>query len=121
MSLKEPENFPSNEGKLMNEEVQRIQVTLKQLETKVEKAQKWEALIANPLFVELITKDYLGDDAVRLTMNFKPKSDDNEIVSSLLTAKAMFSRFVANVIAEGEQAKLSIDENQALQDEIDGE
>ncbi len=105
----------------MNEETALIQVTLKQLEVKVEKANKWEALIANPLFDELITKDYLGDDAVRLTMNFKPKSEDNEIVSNLLVAKAMLSRFVANVIAEGEQARLSIDENQALQDEIDSE
>jgi len=105
----------------MNEETALIQVTLKQLEVKVEKANKWEALIANPLFDELITKDYLGDDAVRLTMNFKPKSEDNEIVSNLLIAKAMLSRFVANVIAEGDQARLSIDENQALQDEIDSE
>jgi len=105
----------------MNEELNRVQVTLAQAEMKVEKAEKWEKLLANPLFEELITKDYLGDDAVRLTMNLKPKSDDNEIVSNMLIAKATFSRFVGNILEEGMNAKMSIEENSELLSELDNE
>lgn len=105
----------------MNDEIERIQVTLEQLESKVEKAGKWEQLLANPLFRELITEDYLGDDAVRLTMNMKPKSEDNEIVSNMLIAKSVFSRFVAQILEEGEIAKYSIEENKAAQYEVEAE
>jgi len=105
----------------MNEETQRIQVTLGELEAKVEKATKWRDLLSNPLFKELITDDYLGNDTIRLSMNIKPKAEDNEIVNNMLMAKSIFSRFVANVIDEGVQAQTSIIENQELQDEIDSE
>ena len=105
----------------MNEEVERVQVTLAQLEAKVEKMMKWEQLVSNPLFDELITRDFLGDDAVRLTMNIKPKSDDNEIVNNMLMAKSMLSRFVAGILEDGMIAQASIEENQALQAELDAE
>ena len=105
----------------MNEEVERVQVTLAQLEAKVEKMMKWEQLVSNPLFDELITRDFLGDDAVRLTMNIKPKSDDNDIVTNLLMAKSSLSRFVAGILEDGMIAQTSIEENQALQAELDAE
>ena len=105
----------------MNEEIQQIQVTLAQLEAKVEKATKWTKLVNDPLFMELVSKDYLGDDAVRLTMNLKPKTEDNEVSNNLLLAKATFSRFVAQILDEGEQALYSIEENKAAEAEINSE
>ena len=105
----------------MNEEVDQVQVTIAQLEAKIELANEWEKLLANPLFDKLITKDYLGDDAVRLTMNLKPKAEDNEVVNNLLLAKSTFSRFVGHIIEEAYNAKYSLEENQALQDELDSE
>ena len=105
----------------MNEEVEQVQVTIAQLEAKIELGNKWEQLLANPLFSELVTKDYLGDDAVRLTMNLKPKAEDNEITHNMLFAKASFSKFVGHIIEEAYNARYSLDENQALQDELDSE
>ena len=105
----------------MNEEVEQVQITLAQLEAKVEKAEKWKKLVALPLFEELVTKDYLGDDAVRLTMNLKPKAEDNEKTHNMLFAKASFSKFVGHIIEEGYQAEYSIQENEQLRDELDAE
>lgn len=105
----------------MNEEYDRVQLTIEQAEKRVEKAKKWEQLLSNPLFDELITKDYLGDDAVRLTMNLKPKTEDNNITSNLLLAKAAFSRFVAQVLDEGRNAQAALEENAQLLQELDSE
>ena len=102
-------------------EVQQVQATIEQLEKKVELMEEWQKLLANPLFNTLVTKDYLGDDAVRLTMNLKPKTEDNEIVSNMLLAKSTFSRYVGHILEEGTNALYSIEENKALQDELDSE
>lgn len=105
----------------MNEELDRVQLTLEQAQARVEKAEKWEKLLANPLFNELVTKDYLGDDAVRLTMNLKPKAEDNEIVSTMLSAKSILSRFVGNVIEEGQNSRMAIEENAQYLAELESE
>ena len=103
----------------MNEELERVQVTIEQLEAKVEKAAKWEKLLANPLFDELVTKEYLGDDVVRLAMGLKPEASKNEVTNSMLFAKSAFSRYVAGVLDDGQHALYGLDENKALQDQID--
>ena len=105
----------------MNDEIERVEMTLEQAKAKVEKADKWTKLLANPLFKELITEDYLGDDAVRLTMNLKPKTEDNEIVNTMLTAKSIFSRFVAGILEDGRVSHEAIIENEALKLELQAE
>ncbi len=105
----------------MNEEENRVQVTIEQLEAKVETAQKWDRLLSNSLFDELITKEYLGDDAVRLTMGLKPEAGKNEVTNSMLFAKSALSRYVAGKLDDGRNAIVSLRENLELQDEIDTE
>lgn len=104
----------------MNDEIERVQMTIEQAEAKVEKAEKFRKLLANELFDELITKDYLGDDAVRLTIGLKP-GGDNAITMSFLEAKANFSRYVGNVLNEGDSAAVSLDEHRELMAEMDKE
>ncbi len=103
----------------MNEELERVQVTIEQLEAKIDKAAKWEQLLANSLFNELVTEEYLGNDVVRLVMGLKPETDKNEVTNSMLFAKSAFSRYVAGVLEEGQHALYSLEENKTLQDEID--
>ena len=105
----------------MNDEIERVEMTLEQAKAKVEKAGKWQKLLANPLFKELVTEDYLGDDAVRLTMNLKPKSEDNEIANNMLIAKSVFSRFVAGILEDGRISHEAILENEALKLELQAE
>jgi len=104
----------------MNEEVERIHMTIAQAEAKVARAAKVETLLQDPLFKEVITEDYLGDDAVRLTVNLKP-GDENKITHAMLEAKAVFSRFIAHVIAEGAMAESSLEEHKELMNSIDKE
>ena len=101
----------------MNEEIERIEMTIEQAQAKVEKAEKFTKLLANPLFKELITDDYLGDDAVRITIGLKP-GGDNAVAMSFLEAKANFSRYVGNVLNEGAMAAESIDEHKDLMAEL---
>jgi len=103
----------------MNDEIERVQMTIDQAQAKVIKSEKWEKLLGSPLFKELITEDYLGDDAVRLTMNLKPRNEDNEVLNTMLQAKSIFSRFVANVLQEGEMARNSIEEHLELKGELE--
>jgi len=105
----------------MNEELQAIELTEAQAEAKIEKAEKWKKLLADPLFDELVTKDYLGDDAVRLTLQFSPKAEDNGIVTTMLSAKSIFSRFVGNVLNDGEVAVTTLEEHRQLRQELDKE
>jgi len=105
----------------MNDEIERVEMTLEQAKGKVEKASKWQKLLSDPLFRELVTEDYLGDDAVRLTMILKPKSEDNEITSTMFTAKSIFSRFVAGILDDGETSHMAILENEALKLELQAE
>ena len=105
----------------MNQEVQNIEMTITQAEAKIAKMQQWEKLLANPLFDELVTKDYLGDDAVRLMIGLKPKTDDNEITNSMLLAKSLFSRYVGQVIDEGVTAIGALEEHKDMLREIDSE
>ena len=103
----------------MTEEVRNIEMTIAQAEAKISKMEKWEELLKNPLFDELITKDYLGDDAVRLTLQLKPgKEDSNEIVNTMLVAKALLSRFVGRAIDEGVQSISALEEHKDLLNEV---
>ena len=104
----------------MNEEIQRIEMTIEQAEAKIKKADSVRSLLANPLFKEIITDGYLGDDAVRLTMNLKP-GDENTVTMSMLNAKSIFSRYIAYQLAEGEQAAGSLEEHRLLMLEVDKE
>ena len=65
----------------MNEESQAVDMTIEMAEAKIATMQEWETLLKNPLFDKLISKDYLGDDAVRLTINLKP-TGENDIIKS---------------------------------------
>ncbi len=105
----------------MNDEIERVEMTLEQAKAKVAKAEKWTKLLANPLYKELVTEDYLGDDTVRLTMVLKPKVEDNEIVNTMLTSKSIFSRFVAGILEEGRISHEAIIENEALKLELQAE
>ena len=105
----------------MNEELNAVEMTIEQAEAKIILMEKWEKLLSNPLFNELVTKDYLGDDAVRLVINIKPKSDDNEIVNNFLMAKSIFSRFVGEKISNGYEAIEALAEHKALRDDINSE
>ncbi len=96
-------------------------MTIEQAEAKIAMMEKWEKLLKNPLFDELVTKDYLGDDAVRLTMNIKPKASDNEIVNNFLMAKSIFSRFVGEKLTTGVDAIQALDEHKALRAELNSE
>lgn len=100
------------------EEMQRIQITEEQARQKVELRDKWLELLKNPLFEELVTKQYLHDDAARLTMQFSPETDKNGRVTSMLQAKALFSRYVGLVIEEGNMSEQSLDEHAALREEL---
>ena len=101
----------------MNDEIERIEMTIEQAEAKIAKAEKVKQLIEQPLFKELITDGYLGDDAVRLTMNLKP-GGDNDTTVAMLQGKASFSRYIAFLIAEGEQAHAAVEENRDLMNSI---
>ena len=103
----------------MNEELEQVQATIEQLEAKVKLAEKMAKLVGNKEFNELITEGYLGNDIVRLTLNLKPKAEDNEIVNTMLTAKSIFSRYVAEIMSEGDEAYRSLEEHKRLQDEIE--
>ena len=105
----------------MNDEIERVEMTLEQAKAKVGKSQKWKKLLANPLFKELVTEDYLGDDAVRLTMVLKPKAEDNEIANTMLIAKSVLSRYVAGVLEDGRVSYEAILENEALKLELQAE
>jgi len=100
----------------MNEEQEEIYMTISEAEAKIAKMEKWQELLNNKLFKELVTDDYLGDDAVRLTIGIKPKAEDNEVTNNLLMAKAMFSRFVGKAINDGQTAVQAVEENQELLD-----
>ncbi len=101
--------------------MERVQVTIEELEQKVELATKWSTLLDNPLYNELVTMNYLGDDSVRLVLQMKPKAEDNEITSNMLIAKSVLSRYVGHILDEGQTAYESLVENKALQDELDAE
>ena len=105
----------------MNEELNAVEMTIEQAESKIALMEKWEKLLKNPLFEELVTKDYLGDDAVRLTMNLKPKAEDNEVVNNFLSAKSIFSRFVSQKIHAGFEAIAALDEHKAMLSEMNSE
>ena len=97
----------------MNEELNAVQMTIEQAEAKIALMEEADKLMANPLFKKLITDGYLGDDAVRLTMHIKP-GEDNKRVFTLLEAKAVFSRYFAYIIADGENAIQALQENKEL-------
>ena len=105
----------------MNEELNAVEMTIDQAEAKILLMEKWEKLLKNPLFDELVTKEYLGDDAVRLAINIKPKADDNEVVHNFLMAKAIFSRYVGEKISSGFDAIEALAEHKALRDDINSE
>lgn len=97
----------------MNEELEATQMTIEQAEMKIKRMETVDKLLENPLFKEIVTDGYLGDDAVRLTMNIKP-GGDNDVVYALLAAKATFSRYVHHIIADGENAIQALQENKEL-------
>ena len=99
----------------------RIQVSLEELEAKIEKAAEWKKLLDSPLFKKLVTDEYLGDDAIRLTMNIKPDSEKNEIVNNMLMAKATFSRYVGHILDEAQNAEIAIAEHKEALAELDKE
>ena len=105
----------------MNEELNAVEMTIEEAEAKIALMEKWEKLVSNPLFNELITKDYLGDDAVRLMIGLKPKVEDNEVTNSMLLAKSLFSRYVGLVIEEGHVAIGALAEHKEMLREIDNE
>jgi len=102
----------------MNEEMQNVQMTIDQAEAKISLAEDVEKLIGHPLFKKIITDGYLGDDAVRLTMNLKPEADKNEIINSMLTAKSVFSRHIAQLLEDGRIAMETLNEHRELETEI---
>jgi len=101
----------------MNEEMQAVEMTIGQAEHKIAQGDKWQTLLANPLFEELVTKDYLGDDAVRLAMNLKPDGE-NDIVNNFLMAKSVFSRFVGEKLNSREDALQALEEHKNLRAEL---
>jgi len=103
-----------------NQEIAAVEMTIEQAEARIAKMEKWEKLTKYPLFDELVTKDFLGDDAVRLVMNIKP-TGENEIVENFLMAKSIFSRFVAAKIASGYEAISALDEHKTMLSEDVGE
>ncbi len=104
----------------MNEELDAVQMTIEQAEQKIALMEKADKLMNNPLFKELITDGYLGDDAVRLTLHIKPGEENNRI-HSLLEAKAVFSRYFAFIVADGENAIYALDEHKELLHTMDKE
>ena len=101
----------------MNEESQAVDMTIEMAEAKIATMQEWETLLKNPLFDKLITKDYLGDDAVRLTINLKP-TGENDIINNMLAAKAVFSRFIGEKLHTGVEAIQALEEHKELQAEL---
>jgi len=97
----------------MNDELEAIEMTIEQAESKVAKAEKWKKLIENPLFKELVTDDYLDADAVRMMINLKP-TGMTDIDQNIIMAKTVFNRFIANTLAEGEVAQMAIEEHRDL-------
>ena len=104
----------------MNEEVQRIQLTIEEAEKRIATAEKWRKILEIPLFKELITEGYLEKDAVRITMSLKPDGE-NDIANNMLMAKMIFSRFVGNAIEDGYQAEISLAEHREALAEVDTE
>ena len=104
----------------MNEELDAVQMTIEQAEQKIALMEDADKLMANPLFKKLITDGYLGDDAVRLTLHIKP-GEENKRVYSLLEAKAVFSRYFAFIVADGENAIYALEEHKELLHTMDEE
>ena len=104
----------------MNQDAQRIEMTIDQARAKIKKMEDVDTLLKDKLFNELITEGYLGDDAVRITMNLKP-GKDNDTSYSMLNAKSIFSRYIANIIHEGEVAIQALQENQDALLEVEAE
>lgn len=102
----------------MNEELEQTQITIEEAKAKVAKAEQVRELIGNPLFDEVITKGFLGDDAVRLSMTIKPTTDGNSTVFNMLQAKAIFSRYLGEILDEGHHAMQSIEDNSELERQI---
>ena len=105
----------------MNEEVQRIQLTIEEAEKRIETAGKWKKLLEQPLFKELITEGYLEKDITRITMSLNPDQEKNTIANNMLTAKMIFSRYVGNAIEDGYQAEISLEEHKQALSEVDAE
>ena len=104
----------------MNEEVQRIQLTIEEAEKRIEIADKWKKLLEQPLFKELVTEGYLEKDITRITMSLKPDGE-NTVANNMLMAKMIFSRYVGNAIEDGYQAEISLDEHKQALIEVDAE
>ena len=104
----------------MNEEVQRIQLTIEEAERRIEVAEKWKKLLDNKLFKELVTDGYLEKDAVRIAMSLKPDGE-NTIANNMLMAKMIFSRYVGNAIEDGYQAQISLREHNEALAEVESE
>ena len=104
----------------MNDELQQVQITIEEAERRIELRNKWEKLLANPEFKELVTEGYLEKDIVRITMSLKP-GDDNKIANDMLKAKMIFSRYVGNIMEDGYQATQSLQEHNELLKEMDQE
>ena len=103
----------------MNEEIQTIQMTIEEAELKVATAEKVQELVKNPLFNELITDLYLGTDSSRLTMQLGKSDESDTRVHAMLRSKAEFSRFIGNLMNEGEVAYESIQEHKELLSDLD--
>lgn len=122
MRIKGPDTSQSYEGKIMNDELQAVEMTIEQAEAKIALMEKADKLMSNDLFKELITDGYLGDDAVRLTLHLKPGGgNENERINAMLEAKATFSRFMAFIIADGENAIYALQEHKELANQLDAE
>jgi len=98
----------------MNDDIQRIEMTIEDAERKVELAEKAEKLIEDKLFDEIISELYLGTDASRLALQLGRSKDGDARVYDMLKAKSYFSRFMANLIHEGQTASQAIAEHKEL-------
>jgi hypothetical protein len=103
----------------MNEEIQAIQMTLEEAEAKVKRADDADKLLKNKIFKELITELYLGTDASRLAMQLGKSGDSDIRIHAMLRSKADFSRFIGNILNEGDMAQESINEHKELLADID--
>jgi len=103
----------------MNDEIQTIQMTIEEAEAKVVMADKVNELLKDKLFTEVITDLYLGTDSSRLTMQLGKSDESDTRIQAMLRGKAEFSRFIGNLLNEGEVAYESIQEHKELLSDID--
>jgi len=103
----------------MNDEIQTIQMTIEEAEAKVVMAEKVNELLKNSLFNEVITDLYLGTDSSRLTMQLGKSDESDTRIQAMLRSKAEFSRFIGNLLNDGEVAHDSIQEHKELLSDLD--